>query len=246
MTAMEERYGKVEDYCPDPKGFIPEERIEIFLAVRDSMAPVIKEWEEGLSDFSEDIQDVENSKKPFWKVLGLIRKGIGVIPEMAAFYTVRNEALIKEDMGEGEYTYLYILIYYSWLGKSPADGPEFNIMGDNSGSRTFRFDDDHDKQEYVEDVRERRQYRITEKVRKLIRPMMRCQLDALKEQGIHNSWRSSLKAELDAMNDDRDRLPWQKGLPRSMDTSLRYYRDRLEASYSPMMNPMEIGPDRNW
>ena len=76
--------------------------------------------------------------------------------------------------------------------------------------------------------------------------MMECQLEDLKDRGVHNSWRRALEAELDALEADRDRLPWQRGLPRVMDRSLRPFRERLEASYSDLMNPLEIGPGEEW
>jgi len=245
---VEELYGTVEDYCPEASGTFSADRIEAFLAVRDSMSPIIREWEEGLDDFSQDIEDVANKKNTFWKVLGLIGKGVGAIPEMVAFYTARNEALLHAEMGMGEYYYMYALIYYSWLGNSVADGPDFQLMGNNMGGRTYRYDRDDKtgKKEYEKDVREERRDRITRIVRNTIRPMMECQLEDLKDRGVHNSWRRALEAELDALEADSDRLPWQRGLPRVMDRSLRPFRERLEVSYSTLMNPLEIGPGEEW
>ena len=51
----------------------------------------------------------------------------------------------------------------------------------------------------------------------------------------------ALDREIAAMNADRDRLPWQDGVPPQLEASLEPYRERLESSYSIMCNPLEAG-----
>jgi hypothetical protein len=58
--------------------------------------------------------------------------------------------------------------------------------------------------------------------------------------GTTNEWVSSLTAEIDAMERDSHRYPWQDGLPPSIVESLEPHRARLAASYDPISNPFEL------
>jgi len=243
---LEARFGEVQDFTPDPSGGIARERMEKFLAVRDSMVLARENIEETIGSIKGDVETLEDEARDgkFWQVLGLVRKGMGAIPQFAAFYRVRNEALMVNDIGPGEYAYLYIIAYYSWLGKRPEDGPEFKMMGDQGVAR-FSWDDEETEEEYEADVYEDRQYRMVRKARKIILPMMRRMLDELDEDpyGADASWRSTLAAEVEAMREDRDRLPWEDGVPRVIRESLEPFRYALEESYNAYLNPLELGPE---
>jgi len=43
---------------------------------------------------------------------------LGIIPLMAEFVKTRNQALLDAGMGMGEYYFIYVVVYYPWLGKS--------------------------------------------------------------------------------------------------------------------------------
>ena len=55
---------------------------------------------------------------------------LGTAAQAGAF-----EALLEVGMGPGEYMYVYSVAYYSWLGKSPADGPSFTLVGDDGDNQ---------------------------------------------------------------------------------------------------------------
>jgi hypothetical protein len=249
MDVMEETYGDVEDFCPDPDGRIRPERVEAFLTVRDSTSWIRADMEHSLSTITKDIRRVEDEDKSFWGVLGIIRRGMGAIPRMAEYYSTRNYTLLNEGMSLGEYYYIYVIAYYSYLGRLPEDGPEFQMMGgdsDSGRSRWYRDDEDEeDRQRYEDDVREERRYRIIRNVRRMMLPMLRNQLAKLNESSTQYSriWRRALQAELDALEEDRDRLPWEDGLPAVIKNSLEPYRNRLIASYSELLNPLELMPE---
>ena len=250
MEVLEEAYGKVRDFCPDPDGQMRTERVEAFLAVRDSTAWIRGEIEQSLGKITDDVHRVEEEEKSFWRVLGIVRKGISTIPKLAEYYTVRNYALLNRGMGLGEYYYIYVVSYYSWLGKLPEDGPEFQMMGDDSGSGRYRwYSDEEEEQEEDDryrrddDVRENRRYRIVRNIHRMVLPMLRNQLEALEKEistRRQRSWRRILEAEIEAMTEDRERLPWQDGLPEVMEASLRPFRNQLEASYNVLLNPLEL------
>ena len=245
---LEARFGGVQDFTPDPSGRIEPGRIEAFLAVREGMVEVQGKMENTLEQITDDVEEIDHGEGKFWRILGVVRKGMGAIPQFAEFYRVRNEALVDHDIGLGEYYYLYGVAYYAWLEKSPEDGPEFQMMGD-SDREGFRwnFDDDEEKEEVKERVYEDRRYRMVRKVRRIVLPMMRRQLEAIEEgpTGVSDTWRRALEREIEEMREDRDRLPWADGLPRVIRESLEPYRYALESSYNGLLNPLELGMDED-
>jgi len=236
---LEERFGKMREYSPEPDGAILPDRIEVFLKVRDAYAPAREKIGKTLATLSSQKDKPEIEVKRPGNVLSVIRTGIGFIPQIAEFFKFRNQALLDGGMGLGEYYYMYVVIYYSWLGKAPEDGPPFRISGNDER--------DHFWEEDEEDTREMRREQIRKRVNHLMLSMLRNQLDKLNERAAPetpDSWREALEAEIQTMESDRYRLPWQDGLPDVLDSSLRAFRDRLEASYSPMANALELAMER--
>ena len=43
----------------------------------------------------------------------------GMVGNMGEFTQLRNQALLDQDMGLGEYIWIYVLVYNSWLGHPP-------------------------------------------------------------------------------------------------------------------------------
>jgi hypothetical protein len=199
------------------------------------MAPARAEIEETLSAFG-------GGETPGGGALAKVRAGMGLVPRLIGFYTDRAGALLECEMGTGEYLYLYVLTYYAWLEKSPADGPPFQLVGDDEQGRGWKSEfGDADEAE----VRERRLERVLPRLNRLALPMLRNQLAALdaSDSPIDTDWREALAAEIRAVEADPDRLPWQDGLPAVAATSLAPYRDRLAASYSEMCNVLEATAD---
>jgi hypothetical protein len=179
----------------------------------------------------------QSGEEPSPHVLTKIKTGLELVPLMAEFIKIRTQALLDEGMGMGEYYYLYVIVYYSWLGKSPADGPPFEIMDE---------DDEDVSVVWRSRRRERMEARLDLTLRRLNRqilPMLHNQYKKLTEGGVPGAkeqWRRKLAAEIEAMESDGFRLPWQDGLPEVLEASLKYYRVRLEESYSELVNPIEI------
>ena len=156
--------------------------------------------------------------------------------QIAEFMKGRNQALLDAGMGMGEYYYIYVIGYFSWLGKHPGDGPDFQI--DESGSDEIRVGE-LDREE----VREERRDLFIRRIHRMLLPMLHNQLDKLASGGVseaQSGWRASLEAEIQAMEKDRFRLPWQEGLPARTEASLEPFRSRLEQSYNAMTNPLEL------
>ena len=65
-------------------------------------------------------------------------------------------------------------------------------------------------------------------------------LSTSESSDIPDEWREALKAEIEAMEADRFRLPWQDGLPNVIESSLKPFRYQLQQSYNKMTNPLEL------
>jgi len=237
MDTLTERFGKMSDFCPDPDGVIRAEQLEIFLAVRDSTAQARERLERAMSILSDmDLRD-QAGEEPSPHVLTKIKTGLELIPLMAELIKTRTQTLLDEGMGMGEYYYLYVITYYSWLGKSPADGPPFELMDEDSEDDSIVW-----RGRRREHLEERLDLTLRRLNRQIL-PMMQNQYAKLTEGGIPRAkeqWGSRLAAEIEAMESDSFRLPWQDGLPEVLEASLRYYRVRLEESYSVLVNPIEL------
>ena len=232
MSTLTERFGRIEDFCPDPDGAIKAERIEVFLSVRDSFAPVREEVKASFESLKQEKAEGEiDLKKP--NILKMVRLGVGVIPQIAELLKGRNQALIDKGMGMGEYYYIYVVAYYSWLKKPPEDGPDVQL------AEYEERGDYRDREEFMET---RREVMLRRMNRQLL-PMLRNQLEKLVESdksGAQAKWRKKLEAEIKAIESDRARILWQDGLPPALEASFRPFKERLEASYNPLTNSLEI------
>ena len=235
--ALTERYGDTKDFCPDPGGAIKPERLEAFLSVRNSIEPIKEELESSMGILSDEEGESQFRGEPSPGVLTKIKTGFGIIPLIAEFYTRRNQALLDAEMGLGEYYFIYVVSFYSWLGKSPGDGLEYNLVDEDEEERGVYWR--RRRSENLED----RKDDVLKQLHRRILPMMQNQfakLTGIDISPIRDPWRETLAAEIEAMEADRFRLPWQDGLPDILEASLKPFRGRLEASYSKVLNALEM------
>jgi len=163
----------------------------------------------------------------------MIKTGVGLIPQIGEFMKSRNQALLDAGMGMGEYYYIYVISFYSWFGYKPEDGPDFEIVGPDNEQRSW------DQEEVLEERRDTTLRRL----HRMLLPMLHNQLEKLSASDspdISDEWREDLEAEIEAMEADRYRLPWQDGLPDVIESSLQPFRSQLEQSYNKMTNPLEL------
>jgi hypothetical protein len=233
MTTLTERYGSIKDFTPNPDGTINPERVEAFLAVRKAFGPVREKLETSFKTLQDRVgQSGIEVKKPK-NIFQMIKTGVGLIPQVAEFMKSRNQALLDAGMGMGEYYYIYSISYYSWLGYLPEDGPDFEIVGPDDERSSW------DQEEVLEERRDTSLRRL----HRMLLPMLYNQLEKLSTSDsldIPDEWAESLKAEIEAMEADRFRLPWQDGLPSVIESSLNPFRYQLEQSYNKMTNPLEL------
>lgn len=241
MDTITERYGQVEEFCPNPDGTIRTARLEAFLSVRRAMTLAAEELENSMNILSYDRREEEYKEEPAPGTLTKIRTGFRLVSQIAEFYKSRNQALLDAEMGLGEYYFIYVVSYFSWLGKSPADGPPFQIVSEEDERRGIVVR--RRRQETLED---RLDYMLKRICRQIL-PMLQNQYAKLTESdvsGAKEPWGKELASEIEAMESDRFRLPWQDKLPEVLKSSLEPFRTRLEASYRAQLNPFEIVLER--
>jgi len=238
FDALYAEYGRPADFVPPADGVVPAGRLEAFLAVRETMAA-------SRDELADVLVELDAATEGVGGVIKKINAGFSVLPRMFDFIEERNGALADEGMGVGEYLYIYSLAYYSWLDRSPADGPSFTVSDDDDEDEdedgvTFRWKGSghHDD---PEDVRARRERQIRRYLNRIQGRMVANQLDAARARGLDAGWLAQLEAEHAALDESSGRLVWEEGLPEAVAAALEPFRGRLEASYSPIMNVVEVG-----
>ncbi|MBU8872090.1 MAG: hypothetical protein KOO60_14575 [Gemmatimonadales bacterium] len=244
FNELDAQLGHAKDFVPDPEGRIPADRMEIFLAVRQELAPSRDES----SLLMARLEDKSMPRGPA-RAFDKIKAGIGFIPAMMAFIEERNHVLLARGMGLGEYQYIYSLAFFGVLEKDPSDGPDFQVTGpededEQSGPIRWGVHRQEDDSEGVRDLRAKETRRYLNKALGLI---VRNQLEELDRRldGVDDpdlmQWRVDLAAEVEAMETEPRRILWEEGLPPQLLDSIEPYRDRLEDSYEEMMNVVEMG-----
>jgi hypothetical protein len=235
---LEEQVGPGSEYTPPPDGAVPKDRMEAFLAVReatqDERRAMAEVWQ-GLPLSLEQAREIEG--KPIWEQLkqawSITRSGFGIAGEIGRFTAARNEALLERDMSLGEYSYIYVLAYHSWLGKPVTDSPGEKADPSKGGEQD------------VGDMMGREMAREVYggRVRGLLTDILRNQLGTWPDPPQSEEarrWRERLRAEIDALEAERLRVPWQDGLPDPIAASFEPYREDLLQSYLPATNPFEL------
>jgi hypothetical protein len=226
--ALTARFGDIDEYVPPANGAPAAGRMESFVRVREATADARDAVEAVLgqlppSELSED-----------GSVIGKIRIGLDVlgdlIDSMGTYLETRNEVLLQEEMPIGEYVYLYTLTYYSWLGHSPVEAPRQEE--DPDGARVGVFDDND---ALFGEGTVRRRYR------RYIIAMLRRQRDSIGAgAGPGAAWRERIEEELRRLEVDPGHVLWQDDLPEAIESSLRPFRARVEASWSAATNRIEL------
>jgi len=235
---IEERFGTPDDYTPPADGVIPPDRMAIFLAVREATQPVRLAIAGGLAAFPMNAEQAkELESKPFLekitKTFSIGRAAMGMAGDMGRLFETRNRVLLEEGMGMGEYTWIYVIAYDSWLGHDLSDAPagsHIRFEKDDPGSGT--------PEHPLGDLR------LLSRIHGNLLSMLRNQLAAVPADPGQDAWRQELEAQIAAMESSTKRIPWQEGLPAPIAASLEPYRERLEATYSPAVNQFELARNR--
>lgn len=229
-TELIETFGEVVAYVPDNSGLPRPERVQVFIEVRRAQ----EEWRQNVSlafeEFLVNKQDQESSGvSHFWK---LLRATTDMAPSLAGLWSSRNQALLDHGMGAGEYSYLYCLAYYSYLGYDPGDGAQDSELDfGHSGGTGLNVSTEGELTEA-----ERRDAAWS-RVHDLMLPF----LEAANQAGSSDAqWLDDLGEELELLQASPLRYPWREGAPRSLADVFRPFRRDLELQYNLAVNPVEL------
>ncbi|MEZ4389053.1 MAG: hypothetical protein R3D98_16015 [Candidatus Krumholzibacteriia bacterium] len=226
---LESEYGDVGDYTPAADGHIDPARLEVFLAVRDSLLT-------GGARAERLMRTLDGADGAPAGRLAKVKAGLDLVPAIVTVIDAQVSALRDGGMGLGEYAYIYTLGYYVLLGEAPGAGPGFTLdRNSDDDDSTVRWSSDSDG-----DARDQRDRKVRETLNQAMRAILANQRAAAIAAGEDGAWTDALDAELERLNRDYERLPWQDGLPEAILVSLAPYRDRLAATWSEYLNALEM------
>ena len=213
-----------KSFTPSLDGTIPLDRLERFLEVRRQLMTFCPEFTElaaGMVGMDDHVAELESNPDAtprdlfslFGRVGRIGRGMVGVGRWLGEYSVTRNETLLEQEMGLGEYTWIYVVAYYSWLDHEPANF----ALAEGEAPRIFY-------QRVLGEVRE----------------MMRRQLDQMeagrggpgdRDEAGSVAFLEALRAELASLDEDVTRLPFADGLPAGLRGSLEPFRQELAAAY---------------
>ncbi len=126
-------HGAREHYIPPVHG-VTADRMQKFLAVRRAVLPQCAQFA-AITEKFEAMEELdrggdEPSKGEVFKAVGGLMGSIfGMVGDMGEFIRVRNAALVEQEMGLGEYIWIYVLVYHSWLQHPPSTSFEESAGG---------------------------------------------------------------------------------------------------------------------
>jgi hypothetical protein len=131
---LEATYGDRQNYNPGPGAVVPPEAMERFIAVRRSLQGICEKFTRnnvqmrGLERFDgvEDVPKTEVLAQGLRTTLSMF----GAAKGLGDFAIARNEALLEQEMGFAEYTWIYVMTFYAGFGEKPVLG-----MGENHSGR---------------------------------------------------------------------------------------------------------------
>lgn len=237
-NAMEEKFGKVEQYVPEFP--ISEKRLNTFLSIRDSLNLQAKELVEEIDNISDEIEDDEKEKS-FWETIGIIKSGLNIIPAVVEYYSTRSQLFLSNDMSPGEYYNIYSTVYFVWLNRSPGDGPPFPIDEENSVGAEITFD--KKKNLDKENSAKLKHDRETVMLRDINYLFVRQYENYLKENSTikeNNMLVKLIESEVEQLYSNPYSLPWKQDLPQEFVEIFEKNRFLIETSYNEQLNSIEL------
>ncbi len=212
---LEQRLGEQGSYTPAPDGSIPAARIEAFLAVRSELVEVCAKLTAFFAQMEGmkrfDGQDDVSNSEVLREALKTVKGAMGIGPSMGELFETRNRALLSAEMGLGEYAYIFFTAYHQQL----LENNEYDeFMGGEAINSRISND-------FV---------KIFER-----------QLAAIHETSTPDlAGIAAIETEIEAMEHDHDRIPWQNGLPAAISGSLEPYRAQLDEAFCPAITAIEL------
>ena len=122
--ALIERYDWASKYTPPIDGSVPPQRVERFIRVRQAVQPNCADYQSIFDDLN-DLENIEENQemptvKKVSKSIGGVVNVFSVAPKFLEFMETRNRSLLAQEMGLGEYIYIYLAAYGEQLANESA------------------------------------------------------------------------------------------------------------------------------
>lgn len=235
---LEAQHGDIIDFRPSRDGAIAASRIEAFLEVRRRTETEALLLKDSVNGIEKRIKELDQGGGSPLKVARMVITGMGLIPEFAGFQERRLSILSDQDMGLGEYLYIYTIAYYAWLEKPPDDGP--TILRLNEHPQRSRSPWPREEEE--EDEEEDRLFHIIREIRGMHLAILNATLEEAENapDKYEPEWVEAMTREQKELRRNLGRIPWSDGMPAAMTRSLEPFRAQFERGYSPFANALEM------
>jgi len=204
-----DRFDWADNYTPAIDGHIAEPRIEAFIRVREAVQAGCADYQAILMSIGELDKLESNQEEAAADVTSTgiqgLKSAFSAGPKMMEFSTTRNQALLKENMGLGEYLYIYLTTYGEQLASEP-------LQAFAATEEAY----------------------LSDRARKEFTQILTNQLTALQggeSSAAHSKLETELQTEIDALNNGSHPSPWPNGPVGKARKSLAPYRQQLNGLY---------------
>jgi hypothetical protein len=127
------RHGDRREYAPPAEG-LTRHQIKSFIGVRLDLQPLCARFEE-IGDKFRAMEEIDSGQEEpstgeaIKAVGGVMGAAFGMAGNLGKFTETRNRALLEREMSLGEYAWIYVLVYNSWLGHPPNESFEEGETG---------------------------------------------------------------------------------------------------------------------
>jgi hypothetical protein len=215
-----DRFGWATRYTPPADGIIQPDRLERFIRVREAVQANCKIFQNILDNVIklETLESDPNmpASQKASEGFDSLKSMFSAAPTFLEFMDARNSALLTEEMGIGEYIYIYLAAYGELLAL------------ESQGRYT-------DQEEAYLSPRARKEY-----VQILGNQLAALQSADRDQDASSLTLAADLQAEMTALADGSHSSPWPGGPPGKTGESLVPYRDRLSALYCEGIVRVEI------
>ena len=216
--SVSSRFGWATQYIPPANGIIQPDRLERFTRVREAVQANCKIFQ-NILDSVIRIETLESdpslpASQKASEGFDSLKNMFSAAPTFLEFMDARNSALLTEEMGLGEYIYIYLAAY----GEQVALESQGRYV---------------DQEEAY----------LSPRARKDFMKILGNQLTALQSSDQDASslaLAAELQAEMTALTDGSHSSPWPDGPPGRTGESLAPYRDRLSTLYCDGVVRVEI------
>jgi hypothetical protein len=217
--SVSEQFGWATQYTPPADGAIQPGRLERFIRVREAVQPNCRVFQ-NIMDNVIRIETIESDPnlgagEKVSEGFDSLKSMFSAAPSFLEFMDARNSALLTEEMGLGEYIYIYLAAYAGQLALEP--------QGRYAG-----------QEEAYLSPRSRREF--VQILGNQLAALQSPDYSSLADADII----AGLQAEMAALADGSHASPWPVGIPSKTDESLAPFRDRLEPLYCEGIVRVEI------